>query len=174
MSAIGHVSSSGATSRTVGTGAIAGIVAGLVMAMYAMFASATFLHQGFFTPLYGIAAPISGHSAMMTSMKQGVYFAAGPALVGLMVHMMWSAVYGVIFALIARQFRLRGGQALVVGAIFGLAIELVMAVVVLRIVGLGSMPGTIGLPSFTVEHLMFGMALGAWVLLRPQDVGATV
>ncbi len=59
-------------------GAVAGIVAGLVMAVYAMLASATFLHQGFFTPLYGIASPIIGPGAMGASMKQGLYFDFGP------------------------------------------------------------------------------------------------
>ena len=67
-------------------GAVAGIIAGMVMAMYAMIASATFLGQGFFTPLYGIASPLVGSEAMMTSLKQGFYFDLGPALVGLVVH----------------------------------------------------------------------------------------
>src|SRR5215470_17367988 len=40
-----------ATTRLLIIGAIAGMVAGALMAMYAMIASATFLGQGFFTPL---------------------------------------------------------------------------------------------------------------------------
>lgn len=156
--------------RTVVAGLIAGMVAGAVMAMYAMVASATFLHQGFFTPLYGIASPLVGARAMMASMQQGIYFALGPAVLGLVVHMMWSALYGVVFGLIARATRLRGASAIVAGAVFGLAIELVMSVIVLPILGLASMPGTIGLPSFTVEHLLFGLTLGLWVAARPQDV----
>jgi hypothetical protein len=158
--------------RTVVAGAVAGIVAGAVMAMYAMLASATFLHQGFFTPLYGIASPLVGPGAMMTSMQRGVYFALGPALLGLVVHMMWAALYGVVFELIARAAQLRDVQAVIAGAVYGLAIELFMSVVVLWILGLASMPGTIGLPSFTVEHLLFGLTLGFWVVACPRDVAA--
>jgi uncharacterized membrane protein YagU involved in acid resistance len=160
------------STRTIIAGAIAGMVAGAVMAMYAMLASATFLHQGFFTPLYGIASPIVGTSAMATSMQQGVYFSLGPALVGLIVHMMWSAMFGVIFALIARAVRLHGALALVAGVTFGLAVQLVMSVIVLPLVGQGGMAGEIGLPSFTVEHLLFGLTLGLWVALRPQDIAS--
>jgi len=160
------------TAHTVIAGAIAGMVAGAVMAMYAMLASVTFLHQGFFTPLYGIASPIVGTGAMATSMQQGVYFSLGPALVGLIVHMMWSALYGVIFALIARAARLHGVQAIVVGLVYGLAVQLVMSVIVLPLVGQGGMVGEIGLPSFTIEHLLFGLTLGLWVALRPQDIAS--
>jgi uncharacterized membrane protein YagU involved in acid resistance len=156
--------------RIIVAGVIAGMVAGAVMAMYAMVASATFLHQGFFAPLYGIASPIAGQSAMMTSMQQGTYFALGPAVLGLVVYMMWSAMYGVAFGLIASATHLRGASAIVAGAVFGLAIEFVMSVIVLPILGLASMPGTIGLPSFTVEHLLFGLTLGLWVATRAQDV----
>jgi uncharacterized membrane protein YagU involved in acid resistance len=162
------------TAHTVIAGAIAGMVAGAVMAMYAMLASATFLHQGFFTPLYGIASPIVGTGAMATSMRQGVYFSLGPALVGLIVHIMWSAMYGVIFALIARAARLHGLLAIVAGLVYGLAVHLVMSVIVLPLVGQGGMVGEIGPPSFTVEHLLFGLTLGVWVALRPQDISSDI
>jgi hypothetical protein len=149
------------------TGAIAGIVAGMVMAMYAMLVSATFLGQGFFTPLYGIASPIVGPEAMMTSMKQGLNFAFGPALVGLVVHMMWSAFYGIVFGLIVSRLQLAGAAAVIGGMVYGIAVMLVMGFLVLPIVGAGAMPGMIGWPSFTVEHLMFGLVLGLWPAVRP-------
>jgi hypothetical protein len=149
---------------------IAGMVAGIVMAMYAMIASATFLGQGFFTPLYGVASPFVGTEAMMTSMKQGLYFALAPALTGLLVHMMWSALYGVIFGLIASRLQLAGTAAVISGMVYGVAVMLVMSFIVLPIVGVGAMPGMIGWPSFTVEHLMFGLALGLWPAVRPADV----
>lgn len=171
MSTLEQKTRSGVTGHTVIAGAIAGMIAGAVMAMYAMLASATFLRQGFFTPLYGIASPLTGQDAMMLSVKQGIYFALGPALVGLIVHMMWSAVYGILFGMIARAASLRGVQAVVLGIVYGMGVELVMSLVVLRIIGLGSMPGMIGWPSFTVEHLLFGLVLGLWLLRRPQDAG---
>lgn len=150
-------------------GAIAGVIAGLVMAMYAMIASATFLGQGFFTPLYGIASPLIGPSAMMTSMKQGIYFAIGPALLGLVIHMMWAALYGVIFGLIGWRLHLAGWAAVVGGMAYGVVVMIFMSVVVLPLVGVGTMPGMIGWPSFTVEHLTFGLVLGLWPVLRPAD-----
>jgi hypothetical protein len=152
------------------TGAIAGIVGGMVMAMYAMIASAAFLGQGFFTPLYGIALPIVGSQALMTSMKLGFYFDLGPALAGLVVHMMWSALYGVLFGVIASRLQLAGTAAIVGGMVYGVAVMIVMSLIVLPFVGAGAMPGMIGWPSFTVEHLMFGLALGLWPVVRPIDV----
>ncbi len=157
------------TVRLIISGAIAGMVAGAVMAMYAMIASATILHQGFFTPLYGIASPLIGPKAMVTSMQKGLYLAPGPALLGLIVHMMWSAIFGVIFGLIVRALRLGGGEAVTAGLVYGLLVMLFMSFVVLPIVGVAAMPGTIGWPSFTVEHLLFGLTLGLWPLRRPQD-----
>lgn len=170
MSAIGQNVRTTLIGRTIAAGAIAGMIAGAGMAMYAMVASATFLGQGFFTPLYGIASPIVGQTAMMTSMKQGLYFNLGPALVGLAGHMMWSAMFGIAFGLIARTAQLRGMMSVVAGVGFGLVIQIVMSLVVLPVLRLGSMPGTIGLPSFTVEHVLFGMMLGLWVVVRPRDV----
>jgi hypothetical protein len=152
-------------------GAIAGIVAGMVMAMYAMIASATFLGQGFFTPLYGIASPLVGSEAMMISMKQGFFFALGPALVGLVVHMMWSAFYGIVFGLIVSRLQLAGIAAVVGGMVYGIMVMIVMSFVVLPIVGTGAMPAMIGWPSFIVEHLMFGLVFGLWPVVRPADFG---
>src|SRR5579864_9519176 len=83
-------------------GAITGMIGGAVMAMYTMIATATYLGMGFFTPLYAIASPLVGQQVLLTSMHQGhFYFALGPALFGLIIHMMWSALYGMIFGLIA-------------------------------------------------------------------------
>jgi len=158
------------TVRLLIIGAIAGMVAGAMMAMYAMLASATFLGQGFFTPLYGIASPLLGPSAMMQSMKQGIYLAAGPALLGLIFHMLWSAFYGMLFALLASFLQLKGMLALVGGLVYGRVVLAVMSFVVLPLVGAGTMPAMIGWPSFVVEHLIFGMVLGLWPLLRPADV----
>ena len=161
----------GVSIRFIIVSAIAGMVAGLIMGMYAMVASAIFLGQGFFTPLYGIASPLIGGEAMMMSMQQGVYFTLGPALLGLAVHMMWAALYGVIFGQIVRAARLSGGGAVIGGVIYGLIVMLFMSFVVLPIVGAGGMPGMVGWPSFTVEHLIFfGLVLGLWPVVRPKDL----
>ncbi len=156
-------------SRLILKGAMAGILAGIMMAMYAMIASATFLNQGFFTPLYGIASPIVGNHEMMKSMMEGFYFTLGPALIGLMVHMAWSAIYGIIFGVVARALNLTGMVAVLGGLAYGLIVAGFMTWIVLPLVGQGGMPGMIGGFSFTVEHLIFGMTLGLWPALRPQD-----
>jgi hypothetical protein len=157
------------TRRFIVTGLIVGLIAGAMMAMYAMLASATFLGQGFFTPLYGIASPLIGQQAMMSSMKAGVYFAFGPVVLGLMIHMLWSGLYGIIFGLLVRATHITGALGLVAGIAYGIVVLVVMSFVVLPLVGVGTMPTLIGWPSFTIEHLLFGMVLGLWPLLRPQD-----
>lgn len=43
--------------RSARTGVIVGVIGSLMMAGYAMIASATYQHKGFFTPLYHIASP---------------------------------------------------------------------------------------------------------------------
>lgn len=156
--------------RLLVTGIIAGMIAGAVMAMYAMIASVTFLGQGFFTPLYAIAAPLVGQQSLMSSMHGGAfYFTLGPAVLGLVVHMMWSALYGVIFGLIALWTHLRGLVAVIGGMIYGVLAMLFMSFIVLPIVGMGSMPSMVGWTPFTIQHLMFGLVIGLWPVLRPQD-----
>ena len=106
--------------RLLVIGIIAGMIAGAVMAMYAMIASVTFLGQGFFTPLYAIAVPLVGQQSLMSSMHGGAfYFVLGPAVLGLIIHMMWSALYGVIFGLIALWTHLRGLVAVIGGGPIG-------------------------------------------------------
>jgi hypothetical protein len=50
-------------------GAGGGVIASLVMAMFAMIAGATYLNSGFFTPLYHIASTFIAPDAMMQSMQ---------------------------------------------------------------------------------------------------------
>jgi len=147
-------------------GAVWGVVASLMMAMYAMIASAA-LGQGFLTPLYGIASPLIGEKDMMDSMMM-THISIGPMLLGAAIHMMWGALYGIIFGLVARQLGLAGQVGMLAGIVFGLLVMGVMMVVVLPIVGAGGMPKMVGF-SFGIEHVIFGMALGLWPLLRPAE-----
>jgi hypothetical protein len=64
-------------------GAIVGMIGGVLMALFTMLATATYLQIGFFTPLYAVAAPLIGRQTLLTSMTHGVfYLALGPALLG--------------------------------------------------------------------------------------------
>jgi len=140
------------------------------MAIFTMIAMATYLNMGFFTPLYAIASSLAGQQTLTTSQHQGLfYFALGPALVGLVVHMMWSALYGMIFGLIVYATHLKGALAVISGIVYGVLVMLLMSFIVAPIAGapnLLQMPGGL---SFTLGHLMFGLVLGLWPVVRPQD-----
>jgi len=106
-------------------GAVAGMLGGAMMAMFTMLATATYLHMGFFTPLYVIASPLSGPQSMMTAMHGGM-------------------VYGVL-------------------------VMLVMSFIVAPIVGAPNFFQLLGWPTWTIGHLLFGMVVGLWPVLRLQD-----
>src|SRR5207248_5569190 len=122
-------------------GALAGVIGGVLMALFTMLATATYLQVGFFTPLYAIAAPLIGRQTLLTSLTDGVfYFAPGAALLGLLVHLLWSAFWGMIFGLIARGLHLTGGVAIISGLVYGLLVMLVMLFIVVPIVGAPDLP----------------------------------
>lgn len=149
-------------------GAIAGMIGGVLMAMFTMIATATYLHMGFFTPMYAMVAPLVGRQTLITSMTDGVfYFALGPAVLGLVIHMMWSALWGIIFGLIARGLHLSGAAAVISGLIYGVVAMLIMAYIVVPIVGAPNLLQMVGW-SFVISHLLYGLPLGLWPLVQPQ------
>ena len=151
-------------------GAIVGMIGGVVMAMFTMLATATYLGLGFFTPLYVMASPLLGQQILMTAMKGGIfYFTPGPALLGLVVHMLWSALFGMIFGLIAYGAHLKGIGAVIGGLVYGVLAMLLMNFVVLPLVGAPNLSHMLGWLSFTIGHLLFGLVLGLWPVVRPQD-----
>src|SRR5262249_30386840 len=110
-------------------GVIAGLIGGIAMAMIMMIVTAL-LGMGFLAPLYLIAATF--HPAWATA--QGLQIA--PLLVGLMVHMVNSAIFGVIFAVVLRWiFRQPIGVVVmaVAGMVWGILIFLVMTYGVLPV-----------------------------------------
>lgn len=158
--------------KLVGRGAVAGIVGGLAMMMFAMMYSLA-VGKGFFTPGYHIASFVVGPQAMMNAMESAFYLAPGAFLLGAAIHMMTGALYGVIFALIAWRLRLHGAGAVVVGMLYGLAIVVLMSLVVLPLFPqeeMQNMAAMFGWVPFTVEHAMYGLVLGAWVAWRPEHV----
>jgi uncharacterized membrane protein YagU involved in acid resistance len=151
-------------------GALVGVIGGVLMAMFTMLATATYLQMGFFTPLYAIAAPLIGRQTLLTSMPNGVfYFAPGPALLGLLVHLLWSAFWGMIFGLIARGLHLTEGVAIIGGLVYGLLVMLVMIFIVMPIVGAPDLLRLVGTLSFIIAHALFyGLPLGLWPVVQPQ------
>lgn len=153
-------------------GVIVGLIGGVLMAMFAMIASATYLHMGFFTPLYAIAVPLIGQHPLLTSMTDGVfYLALGPVLLGLMVHLLWSVLWGLIFGLLARRLHLTGGTAIISGLVYGVLIMMVMIFLVLPVVGASYLLQLLGGWAFSLtiaNALFYGVSLGLWPVLQPQ------
>lgn len=171
--------------RTLIVGAIAGVIASLVMAMFAMIAAATYQHTGFFTPLYHIASVFIDPSTMMASMQQGMsgsnfYFAFGPAVVGAIVHMMVGAMYGIVLAIIVRFTKLSGTNLIIVGMIYGAIIFAVSAWIGLPLAAaifssgdqITHMAAMVGYGTFLVEHIMFGVAAAVVLLPFTRRVNA--
>jgi len=157
------------------------MIAGAVMAMFAMVASVTYQHHGFFTPLFHISALFGSPDAMMRSGMEAMagnkfWFSAGPAALGLLIHMMTGAMFGIGFALLAR--RLSRTLLVPAGVVYGLAVFVVSAFVGLpvaaRITNSGNiisdMASMVGWATFAIEHMMFGLVLGALALrTAPAD-----
>jgi hypothetical protein len=168
--------------RYAGIGALLGAVAAIVMAMFALIAAATYQSTGFFTPLYHIASSVLDPSTMMRSMQGAgggdtFVFSAGPAVVGLALHLLTGAFWGAIFGLLVSTGRLGGLIGLLAGIVYGLAVMVVMAFIGLPIVAavfgggdaISDMPRLAGWGTFTIEHAIYGAVLGLWPLLRSSS-----
>jgi hypothetical protein len=101
-------------------GAIAGIVAGLVFAAFEMVVSAFMMGAGaFFMPLRMIGAIALGPETLEPS-----YSLLTASFAGVIVHMILSVIYGLIFGAIATV--LGGPMAFVgIGTVFGFALWLI-------------------------------------------------
>ena len=169
--------------RTAEAGIFAGMTAAFAMALFAMVASATYQDRGFFTPMYHIAFTIDpdtlGESLDAAAAGDTFFFRNEPFFFGVAIHMMVGAVFGVLFGFAARVTHLRGRTVVVVGSTYGLAVMMLMSLVVLPVAGdlfeagkpISEMPETVGWPTFSMMHVVYGLVLGLWVHFRPQDVG---
>lgn len=162
--------------RAVLIGAVAGVIASLVMATYAMMAAYA-KDTGFFTPLYHIASLVTNDSDMMKSMKadqmngDAFTFLFGPAILGAMIHMMTGAMYGAVFGVIASKLRLGLAALAGVGMVYGFLVFAMSAYLGLPLAAaifnsgdpIKNMAEMAGWGTFIIEHLMYGVALGALV-----------
>jgi hypothetical protein len=174
------------TGQLVRAGLIAGMIAAIVMAMYAMIAGAAYKNSGFFTPTYHIASVFIDPKTMETSMKEAMegnlfYFRGGPAVLGLIIHMMVGAFWGLVFAAVARSTRLTGFGALLGGVVYGFAVLAFMSFVTLPFVAdlfgagepISEMPEMAGWETFAVEHALYGLVLGLWPVVKPETVAGS-
>jgi len=168
----------------VRVGALLGVVAAVVMGVFAMIASATYHDTGFFTPLHHIASALIEPTAMMRSMEAGMAgdtfaISVGPALLGLALHLATGAFWGAIFGLIVSTGWLRGVTGLVAGIVYGLAVMVVMAFLALPVIAavfgggepISDMPRLAGWGTFAIEHAIYGAGLGLWPLLKRSELG---
>jgi hypothetical protein len=159
------------------SGALAGVGASLVMAMYAMFAAWTYQHTGFFTPLYHIAATFVAPDTMIKSMEAAMAgnsftFVFGPAVLGAMIHMMVGAMYGAVFAVVARFLRWHGAALVGAAIAWGLVVFAMSSWIGLPIAAavfgggnpIRDMASLVGYPTFVLEHLLFGATLAILLL----------
>lgn len=165
--------------RTLLVGALDGMAASIVMAMFAMVASVTYQHHGFFTPLFHISALVGSSASMMSSVQQAMtghsfWFTPGAAVVGVAIHMMTGAMFGAVFALIARRTPRR--SFIPVGALYGLGVFAFSSIIGLPVAAaitgsgdvISQMASTVGWATFAIEHVMFGIALGAIAFVQPS------
>lgn len=168
--------------HTLEAGIMAGLVAAVPMGLLVMVAGATWQHTGFFTPAYRVVTMLDP-TPMRVSLEEAAsgspfYADQQPLVAGIGAHLAVGCFFGVVFALLARALRPRGPAALAAGVAYGLVVMGFMALVglplVARVLGGGEaisdLPSLLGWPTFVAAHLLFGLVLGAWLLLRPGDV----
>ncbi|MEW6477487.1 MAG: hypothetical protein AB1679_34995 [Actinomycetota bacterium] len=171
-----------ALERTLEKGVFFGVLASIPMGLCAMTASATYQGRGFFTPAYHVAFTIDPNTMGLSLGRAAIgdrFFMSQEAFVfGLAIHVMVAGVFGAVFALVATKFRLRGTQALTGGLIYGLVVMVLMSALVLPVAGaafdagdpISRMGSEIGWATFAALHALFGLALGTWLYVRPQDL----
>ena len=136
---------------TLGKSALFGLLAGMMMAMAGMMMTAA-IGTGFFALPAMMGDIIFGPEATVAG-------GAGVVLAGLMLHMMLSAMFGVVFALIVQRWP---KDAIGTGAIFGIALWYMNFHLLARF-----SPAAAAMAAMTpawiaiATHLIFGVAIGA-------------
>ncbi|WP_206051097.1 hypothetical protein [Nocardioides speluncae] len=170
--------------RALLVGAGAGVIASLVMAMYAMIA-AWEKGTGFFTPLYHIASLWASGDSMMASMEDAAagtdfHFVLGTAILGALIHITTGAGYGAVFGLIASRLPFGLAVLAVVGLVYGFIVFAVSAYAGLPLAAavfdsgdpIKNMAEMAGWGTFIIEHLLFGLVLGVLVALGNRKTAA--
>jgi hypothetical protein len=170
--------------RTIVTGAVAGVLASLVMAVYAMVAAWT-KDTGFVTPLYHIASVWIAQDSMMSSMQDGMagdafHFDYGPAVLGALIHMATGAAYGILFALAVSRLALGTAVLSLAGLVWGGLVFVFSTFVGLPVAAalfdsgkqITDMAKMAGWGTFISEHLLYGGVLGVLLALLVRRTSA--
>ena len=167
--------------RTLEKGVFFGVLASIPMGLCAMTASA-FQGRGFFTPGYHVAFTIDpntwGLSLQRAADGDHFFMSQESFVFGLAIHVIVAGIFGALFAVVATRLRLQGRQVLVGGVVYGLAVMALMSALVLPVAGsafdagdpISRMGSEIGWATFAALHAVYGLALGTWVYVRPQDL----
>lgn len=171
-----------ALERTLEKGVFFGVLASIPMGLCAMTASATYQGRGFFTPGYHVAFTIDpntlGLSLQRAADGDRFFMSQESFVFGLAIHVIVAGIFGALFAVVATRLRLPGRQVLVGGIVYGLAVMALMSALVLPVAGaafdagdpISRMGSEIGWATFAALHAVYGLALGTWVYVRPQDL----
>jgi hypothetical protein len=146
-------------------GAVAGLGGGLAMAIAGAIISAS-LDGDIWVEAKQIATVVYG-----PSVAAAPGFAAGPVIVGTLLHLIVAALFGTLFGIVTRRvLHLTSdfGTPLMAGLIYGMLIWLVGYFIVLPLINPLLRNGTYA-PSFIVQHLVYGAVTGLlYTWLRPQ------
>jgi len=169
--------------RVAERGVSAGLGASAILGLFAMVASATYQRRGFFTPVYHAAFIVDAQTMGVAIGKAGAgepfYFTREAFIFGMIIYVLVGGALGALFAVLGRTFRLQGARAIAGGLVYGLAVMALMSLVVLPEVAslsgagrpISHMGGEVGWPTFVAYFVVYGLALGSWLYLRPQDIG---
>jgi len=180
MSQDGRTARLAGVERAIETGMMAGMAAAVPMGIFAMIASATWQHAGFYTPMYRIASvldplPLEASLEEAAAGSPSFYFYPQPMFAGFAVHLAIGGFFGVLFVVLVRALRVRGPVALAAGVLYGLAVAALMGLVLLPLAAdqlgggrqIAEAASIVGWPTFAAWHLVYGLGLGTWILLRP-------
>jgi hypothetical protein len=148
-------------------GALAGLGGGLAMAIVAAILTAAAGGDIWHQPKL-IATTVLGQSALA---QPG--FAAGPVIVGSLIHLIISALLGALFGIITRRMlHLTSdfGTPVLAGLIYGMLTWAVAYFIVLPVINPALTQ--IYAPAFIIQHLVYGMVTGilyTWLRPEPYD-----
>ena len=133
-------------------GAEAGVIGGLLMAAFLMVYAAVVLGN-VMAPVFMWAATLGGPATVSGA------GATGPILWGVLVHLFTSAALGAIFGVMVGS-RISTGSTLIWGAVYGLAVLLVMTFLVLPWANLTMYVGVQQLTgAWVIAHIVFGVGV---------------
>jgi hypothetical protein len=145
--------------RVWGRGAFAGLVAGLFLTLMMTIMSAA-RGKDVWYGMKGAAAPFLGHRALQPG------FDLPAVALGLFDHLVISAIWGVLFALVF--YGTRRVVTIVGGVLWGLVVWLGMYYVVLPLVGLASMQHDAPIARAVMFHFFFSIPMTVAYLLYPR------